>query len=152
MLSSTVPAKHAAKLKAIVKAHRGVLVASPHEATHVVVKDAPRDPAEDPALDYLRTIEVKGKQALVHWWYYPDSYDAWLPAAEVEGEASPQEEDHDGPWVVVRVSTTALPPPSSSSPYCHHTRHTRHTHDTHDTHATHATHTTHTTQRVRAVL
>jgi SWI/SNF related-matrix-associated actin-dependent regulator of chromatin subfamily C len=138
MLSSTVPAKHAAKLKAIVKAHRGVLVASPHEATHVVVKDAPRDPAEDPALDYLRTIEVKGKQALVHWWYYPDSYDAWLPAAEVEGEASPQEEDHDGPWVVVRVHGC----PTTSKLQLH----TR-------VKQTHVTHThTHTTQRVRAVL
>jgi SWI/SNF related-matrix-associated actin-dependent regulator of chromatin subfamily C len=102
MLSSTVPAKHAPKLKAIVKAHKGVLVTSSDEATHVVVKDAPRDTAEDPALDYLRTLEVKGKQALVHWWYYPDSYDTWLPASEVEGEAPPQEE-HKGPWIVVRT-------------------------------------------------
>ena len=26
---------------------------------------------------------------LAHWWYYPDSYDEWLPAADVEGEAEP---------------------------------------------------------------
>jgi len=57
---------------------------SPDEATHVVVRDPPRDANEDPGLDYLRTLEVKGKMALVHWWYYPDSYDTWLPASEVE--------------------------------------------------------------------
>lgn len=26
---------------------------------------------------------------LVHWWYYPDSYDTWVPASEVDEEPEP---------------------------------------------------------------
>ena len=26
---------------------------------------------------------------LVHWWYYPDSYDTWVPANEVDEEPEP---------------------------------------------------------------
>lgn len=37
--------------------------------------------------------------ALVHWWYYPDSYDSWIPAAEVQGETE-EDEEHSGPWHV----------------------------------------------------
>jgi len=29
---------------------------------------------------------VKKKMALVHWWYFPSSYDEWLPAKDVAGE------------------------------------------------------------------
>lgn len=108
MLSSTVPSKNAPKLKAIIKNHKGTLVTSLDQATHIIVKDAPKDPSEDPGLDYLRTLEVKGKQALVHWWYYPDSYDEWLPASEVEGDA-PSEEPHDGPWILVRSVKSISP-------------------------------------------
>ena len=73
-----------AKLKDIVKEHNGVLVASASQASHVVVPEVPTESDENPDLDYLRTLERRGKNALVHWWYYPDSYDTWLPTSEVE--------------------------------------------------------------------
>lgn len=39
--------------------------------------------AED-EIDYIRTLERQDNKCLVHWWYYPDSYDNWIPASEVE--------------------------------------------------------------------
>lgn len=39
--------------------------------------------------DFLRSLETRRDKgmSLVHWWYYPDSYDEWIPNNEVEGEA-----------------------------------------------------------------
>lgn len=88
-ISSNVPVKQAKKLKAIALAHKATVSDTPTGATHVVVRDPPKNPDENPDLDYLRTLEKKGKMALVHWWYYPDSYDTWLPSAEVEVLWSP---------------------------------------------------------------
>lgn len=73
-----------ASLKDIITSHNGVLAESAAEASHIVTPNPPKEADEDPELDYLRTLEKKGKNALVHWWYYPDSYDTWLPATEVE--------------------------------------------------------------------
>jgi len=40
--------------------------------------------------DYLRTLESRPDKgvSLVHWWYYPDSYDEWIPNTDVEGDIS----------------------------------------------------------------
>ena len=31
----------------------------------------------------MSPLATKGKLVLVHWIYYPDSYDSWVPASEV---------------------------------------------------------------------
>jgi len=87
------------KYKKIVRGHNGILVGSDSNATHIILPEAPANPDENPDIDYLRTLSKRGKFVLVHWWYYPDSYDTWLPATEVEGEP-PEEEQHQGPWKV----------------------------------------------------
>jgi SWI/SNF related-matrix-associated actin-dependent regulator of chromatin subfamily C len=54
----------------------------PH--THYVVADPnPTAGADD---EYVRTLTRTNEKALVHWWYYPDSYDCWIPQQEVQGE------------------------------------------------------------------
>ena len=37
----------------------------------------------------MRPLQVRGKSVLVHWWFYPDSYDSVVPHAEVGG-ATPE--------------------------------------------------------------
>jgi len=37
-------------------------------------------------------LAQKGKHMLVHWVYYPDSYDCWVPASEVGGAPEPTAE------------------------------------------------------------
>jgi SWI/SNF related-matrix-associated actin-dependent regulator of chromatin subfamily C len=94
---STVSNKQANELKELVKAHGGKIATSDSKATHIIFPDKSEPSEQD--LDYLRTVDRKDKFCLVHWWYYPDSYDGWIPATEVEGEAEP-EEDHKGAWKV----------------------------------------------------
>lgn len=74
---------------------------SEQEATHIVEnQDSPADSADVLLLlilhalrsnvahrmqdaEYFRPLKKKGDMVLVHWWYYPDSYDEWVPASEV---------------------------------------------------------------------
>lgn len=35
--------------------------------------------------EYLRPLQVRSKTVLVHWWYYPDSYDSVVSLSEVGG-------------------------------------------------------------------
>jgi len=87
------------ELKKIVQKHKGLVVSSPSTATHIVINDPPPDPHESMESEYCRALERKKGLARVHWWYYPDSYDEWIPATEVEGDDDPGE-DHDGQWTV----------------------------------------------------
>lgn len=55
--------------------------------------------AQTAAMEYCRTLRITEDKALVHWWYYPDSYDTWIPASEVQGEAEEPDASKD-PWHV----------------------------------------------------
>lgn len=56
----------------------------------------------DASEEYVRTLDIRrafdsaggnegaGSQALVHWWYHPDSYDEWIPAADVDNNEMPE--------------------------------------------------------------
>eukprot|EP00850_Spirogloea_muscicola_P010436 SM000061S19263 [mRNA] locus=s61:398927:405189:- [translate_table: standard] len=65
--------------------------------SHILYPDPPAEPDANPDSEWIRTLEVQGNFARVHWWYYPDSYDEWLPLGDVEGEAE-EETPHKGPW------------------------------------------------------
>jgi SWI/SNF related-matrix-associated actin-dependent regulator of chromatin subfamily C len=55
----------------------------------------------DDGKEYLRSLEVKGGAARVHWWYLPDSYDEWIPAAAAPSEIEPELKPPGGrPWKV----------------------------------------------------
>lgn len=41
------------------------------DATHIVYPPPPPNPVDE---DYVRPLDIRGKHALVHTWYYPDRY------------------------------------------------------------------------------
>lgn len=96
--SADLPAADAKRLAALVTKHGGTVTETESECTHVIKPNLLSTEPED--VEYLRTIEKRERLALVHWWYYPDSYNTWLPINEVEGEADPVPA-RQGPWVVV---------------------------------------------------
>lgn len=49
--------------------------------------------------DWFRTLEKDGNMVLVHWWYYPDSFDSWLP--QTQQFTDPEEPpEHNGSWKI----------------------------------------------------
>lgn len=51
---------------------------------------------------------VRGSKVLVHWWYYPDSYDELVPPDSVPPEVIEPDKKPEGEF----------PPPSFTSPEC----------------------------------
>lgn len=79
---------------------RGSIVSSASAATHIIYSD-PKDTtaSETSGTDYCRPLKFSDTHAFVHWWYYPDSYDSWIPRGDVDDVIEPVEE-HQGPWHV----------------------------------------------------
>jgi SWI/SNF related-matrix-associated actin-dependent regulator of chromatin subfamily C len=91
------------KLSKIVLDHGGSIVTSEDPATHVIDWNEEVDGNKDSVDDFIRVLEVQGSteastvvgssvatpygpgygKALVHWWYYPDSFDEWISGAEL---------------------------------------------------------------------
>lgn len=46
----------------------------------------------DDGVQYMRVLDRRGADARVHWWYWPDSYDSWIPA-----DQAPELDDPDKP-------------------------------------------------------
>uniref|UniRef100_A0A8D2L2G1 SWI/SNF related, matrix associated, actin dependent regulator of chromatin subfamily c member 1 n=1 Tax=Varanus komodoensis TaxID=61221 RepID=A0A8D2L2G1_VARKO len=74
--------KLANKLKDIVKRHQGTVTDDKSKATHHIYP-APTSLDEE---EWLRPVMKKDKQVLVHWGYFPDSYDTWIHATDIEAE------------------------------------------------------------------
>ncbi|CAL8469788.1 g9330 [Coccomyxa elongata] len=66
--------------------------------THIVHPFGPKGDVDD-GVEYIRCLEKRGTGMLVHFWYYPDSYDRCIPAS-----LAPETVEHDkrikGPWKV----------------------------------------------------
>ncbi len=71
-------------MKEIAKAHGAKISATTAKVSHIIEVDPNQPNNTDDELDYLRTLEKREKISLIHWWYYPDSYDIWIPSHEVE--------------------------------------------------------------------
>ncbi|CAG8600506.1 8582_t:CDS:2 [Funneliformis caledonium] len=65
-------------------------------ATHVIHYTNDNDDTDE---EWFRTLEKKSGRVLVHWWYYPDSYDMWLEETAEHADPEPMPE-HKGPWNV----------------------------------------------------
>ncbi|MEE6512630.1 hypothetical protein FKM82_019747, partial [Ascaphus truei] len=74
--------KLANKLKDIVKRHQGTVTEEKLKASHHVYP-IPTSLDDD---EWLRPVTKKDKQVLVHWGFYPDSYDTWVSATEIDAE------------------------------------------------------------------
>uniref|UniRef100_A0A8D0HWJ3 SWI/SNF related BAF chromatin remodeling complex subunit C1 n=1 Tax=Sphenodon punctatus TaxID=8508 RepID=A0A8D0HWJ3_SPHPU len=74
--------KLANKLKDIVKRHQGTVTDDKSKATHHIYP-TPTSLDED---EWLRPVMKKDKQVLVHWGFYPDSYDTWVHTSDIDAE------------------------------------------------------------------
>ncbi|XP_066470357.1 SWI/SNF complex subunit SMARCC2 isoform X2 [Tiliqua scincoides] len=79
-LHPDIDPKLQAKLKDIIKRHQGTVTEDKNNASHVVFP-VPGSLEEE---EWVRPIMKRDKQVLLHWGYYPDSYDTWIPASEIE--------------------------------------------------------------------
>ncbi|XP_034441433.1 SWI/SNF complex subunit SMARCC2 isoform X3 [Hippoglossus hippoglossus] len=79
-LSADIEPKLLGKLKDIIKRHQGSVTEDKASSSHVVVP-IPTSLEEE---EWVRPVMKRDKQVLLHWGYFPDSYDTWIPASEVE--------------------------------------------------------------------
>uniref|UniRef100_A0AAR2J179 SWI/SNF related, matrix associated, actin dependent regulator of chromatin, subfamily c, member 2 n=1 Tax=Pygocentrus nattereri TaxID=42514 RepID=A0AAR2J179_PYGNA len=79
-LSSEIEPKLLGKLKDIIKRHQGSVTEDKQSSSHVVVPI----PASLEEEEWVRPVMKRDKQMLLHWGYWPDSYDTWISASEVE--------------------------------------------------------------------
>ncbi|KAJ2078721.1 SWI/SNF and RSC complex subunit Ssr2 [Coemansia sp. RSA 988] len=98
-ISTKVPQDKREELGHTVERLGGKVVETPQDASHIV--DAAEVRGTQAGDDvWFRTLKRRDGQALVHWWYTPDSYDAWV-AAEGPYAAEPEEPgEHQGAWHV----------------------------------------------------
>ncbi|KAG0238211.1 hypothetical protein BGW42_006491 [Actinomortierella wolfii] len=86
------------RLSASVKRLGGTVVTDISKATHIVHPST--EELESPeGEEWLRTLDKKDGKVLVHYWYYPDSYDEWLPENIDFMDPEPAPE-HAGAWSV----------------------------------------------------
>jgi SWI/SNF related-matrix-associated actin-dependent regulator of chromatin subfamily C len=64
----------AAKIREIITNHQADLTEEEEEATHVVYPEV--DPLPE---EYARPTFKRDKNVLLHWYYFPESYDSWVP-------------------------------------------------------------------------
>ncbi|XP_078053730.1 SWI/SNF- related protein mor [Augochlora pura] len=62
----------AAKVKEAVRRHQGTITENEADATHIVYPSV--DPMEE---EYARPCMRRDRSVLLHWYYFPDSYDSW---------------------------------------------------------------------------
>ncbi|NXK15277.1 SMRC2 protein, partial [Herpetotheres cachinnans] len=79
-LHQDIEPKLLSKLKDIVKRHQGTVTEDKSNASHIVCP-VPGNLEEE---EWVRPVMKRDKQVLLHWGYYPDSYDTWIPASEIE--------------------------------------------------------------------
>uniref|UniRef100_A0A8C1WV03 SWI/SNF related, matrix associated, actin dependent regulator of chromatin, subfamily c, member 2 n=1 Tax=Cyprinus carpio TaxID=7962 RepID=A0A8C1WV03_CYPCA len=79
-LSSEIEPKLLGKLKDIIKRHQGSVTEDKLSSSHVVVPI----PVSLEDEEWVRPVMKRDKQMLLHWGYWPDSYDTWISASEVE--------------------------------------------------------------------
>ncbi|XP_053084304.1 SWI/SNF complex subunit SMARCC1b isoform X1 [Pangasianodon hypophthalmus] len=94
-LSPELDQKQASKLKDIIMRHKGSVTEDRLQATHQIYP-TPTSVDEE---DWFRPVMRLNQHVLVHWGMYPDSYDTWLSASDVDVDV---EEAHtsERPWKV----------------------------------------------------
>ena len=63
--------------------------------------------SSSPIEEFMCPLAQKGKLILVHWVYYPDSYDCWVPASEV-GVAPEPPSEAPKQWLVSILINASL--------------------------------------------
>lgn len=65
----------ASKIREIITNHQAEICEEEEEATHIVYPDV--DPLPE---EYARPLFKRDKNVMLHWYYFPESYDSWVPA------------------------------------------------------------------------
>lgn len=100
-IKSEVEKNLATKLKDILKRRGGQLVESEAAATHILYPHS--DPLDE---EYARPGMRQDKMMMMHWYYFPESYDTWVNAESIlDGMSLDSPSPHSGSW---RVSCTWL--------------------------------------------
>uniref|UniRef100_A0A8C5EHE0 Uncharacterized protein n=1 Tax=Gouania willdenowi TaxID=441366 RepID=A0A8C5EHE0_GOUWI len=94
-LSPDIEQKQASKLKDIIKRHQGSITEDKSKATHHIYPS----PSQQEEEEWFRPVIRKDKQVLVHWGLFPDSYDTWVSANEVDADLE-DPPGTDRPWKV----------------------------------------------------
>ncbi|XP_057661978.1 SWI/SNF complex subunit SMARCC2 [Diorhabda carinulata] len=88
----------AQKVKEMVRKRNGQIVETEDTATHIIYGSV--DPLKD---EYGRPTYKRDKMVMMHWYYFPNSFDTWvnlesagLEGLTIENNSSP----HSGPWRV----------------------------------------------------
>ncbi|CAH1757508.1 8897_t:CDS:2 [Entrophospora sp. SA101] len=95
--SHSLDSKTIKKLKKLVKRLGGQVADDDDQnVTHIIHKSNDYDDQDE---EWFRTLEKKDGKVLMHWWYYPDSYDTWVE--ETSEHANPEPAPiNNGPWNV----------------------------------------------------
>lgn len=65
----------AAKIREIIHQHQAETTEDESEATHIVYPEV--DPLPE---EYARPCFKRDKNVMLHWYYFPESYDSWVPS------------------------------------------------------------------------
>ncbi|KAF9215610.1 hypothetical protein BGZ59_000885 [Podila verticillata] len=85
------------KLQTAVDRLGGSVVSDFSQATHIIHHST--EELESPeGEEWLRTLEKKDGKVLVHYWYYPDSYDEWLLETTSDFMDPEPVPEHEGAW------------------------------------------------------
>ena len=63
----------ATKVKDQIRRHQGSIAENEEDATHIIYP--PVDPFEE---EFARPCYRRDRNYLIHWYYFPDSYDSWV--------------------------------------------------------------------------
>ncbi|KAF9179759.1 hypothetical protein BGZ51_006626 [Haplosporangium sp. Z 767] len=85
------------RLESAVERLGGSIISDTKQASHIIHHSS--EELESPeGEEWLRTLEKKDGKVLVHYWYYPDSYDEWLLETSSEFMDPEPVPEHTGPW------------------------------------------------------
>lgn len=85
------------KIKEIIRKRNGQVIETEENATHILYS-----PAEAPVEEYGRPVTKIDKMVLMHWYYFPDSFDTWvnLESVGLDGMSVDSPSPRSGPWRV----------------------------------------------------
>ncbi|KAJ2787202.1 SWI/SNF and RSC complex subunit Ssr2 [Coemansia interrupta] len=97
-LAEDIPEGRRSELGDVVRRLGGTVAESMAAATHIADSSEVRSASDDDA--WFRTLDRQDGRVLVHWWYTPDSYDAWVADAAPYSAAAEEAGEHSGAWHV----------------------------------------------------
>jgi len=90
------------QLKQIIEKNKGTVADKEEDADHIVyppITENPKEIDNERDSEVVRVVEKRGKDARLHYWFYPDSFDIWVSNVDAE-ESEKRDETFTGIWHV----------------------------------------------------